>query len=166
MKSLSEIIARLQSRPDCRFDPGSGLPAIAPPLQLPADLIEFYQRFTQASLFGGEGEEPRCRILPPEEFVQVGEAILGTPTTDRPERSWYALADVQDGNYIGIDLAPERLGRCYDCFHETYGERGYCTVIARSFTELLEQIAEAEGEPFWLADGFNGYGDAYDQTEE
>ena len=165
MKSLNGIIARLQSRQDCRFEPGNRLPTIPPPLQLPVDLIEFYQRFTEARLFGGEGEESRCRILPPEEFVQVGEAIMGQPTTVGLEQSWYALADVQDGNYLGIDLAHDRLGRCYDCFHETYGEPGYCKVIALSFTELLEQIAAAEGESFWLAEGFNGYGDAYDQVE-
>ena len=115
-----------------RYRVQEALITIAPPLQLPADLIAFYERFAEASLFGEEGEEPRCRILSPEEFVQVGKAIMGVPITDGPERSWYALADVQDGNYLGIDLAPEHLGRCYDCFHETYGEPGYCTVIALS----------------------------------
>jgi len=164
MKSLAETIDLLQSREDCQFESGNTLPAILPPLLMPADLMEYYQRFSQARLFIGEYGQ-RCRILRPEEFVQIGEAILGTATTDGVEHSWFAVADVQDGNYLGIDLAPDRLGRCYDCFHETYGMPGYCKVIALSFTELLEQIAAAEGEPFWLADSFNGYGDAYDQAE-
>jgi hypothetical protein len=166
MKSLEAILAELQSRADCHFLSGGQLPTIPPALRLPTDLVAFYQRFSEARLFGGDGEEPSCRVLRPDEFVQVGEAIMGEPETVGIEHSWFALIDVQDGNYLGIDLSPQRLGRCYDCFHETYGEPGYCTVVALSFTELLQRIAEAEGEPFWLADGFSGHGDAYDHVGE
>ena len=81
------------------------------------------------------------------------------------ERSWYALAHVQDGNYLAIDLLPTRLGWCYDCFHETFGEPGECQVISRSFTELLNRLAEAGDSPFWLESDFDGYGDAYDKTQ-
>jgi antitoxin YokJ len=96
------------------------------------------------------------------EFVQVGMAIIGEATGDGVERSWYALADVQDGNYLAIDLHPQRLGRCYDCFHETFGEPGYCAVIALSFAELLNRLAAAGDSAFWLEDDFHSYGDAYD----
>ena len=89
---------------------------------------------------------------------------MGEPTTAGIEYSWYALAHVRDGNYFGIDLLPQRLGRCYDCFHETYGSPGYCKVIALSFTELLNYLAGAGDEPFWLAEGFRGYGDAYESS--
>lgn len=163
MKSSDELIAELQARPDCHFRPATRLPAIPPGLQLPADVIRFYQRFSEASLFG-EPCDPRYHILPPEKFVHVGEAVPGEPTTAGIERSWYALVDVRDGNYFGIDLLSERLGWCYDCFHETYGMAGYCKVLARSFTELLNLIVEAGDEAFWLADDFHGYGDAYESS--
>ena len=162
MKSFDQIIAELQSRADCHFRLATHLPTIPLDLRLPPDLVAFYERFSEASLFTHDVLDAPCQILPPADFLQVGEAIMGEPTTVGIERSWYALADVRDGNYIAIDLLPERLGRCYDCFHETYGEPGYCTVIALSFTELLNRVAQAEGKPFWLEETFDGYGDAYE----
>ncbi len=162
MKSFDDIITELQGRADCRFLPSTRFPVVPSGLQLPPDLIAFYQRFSEARLFSDDGYDPRCHIVKPEELIQVGEAIMGEPTTTGIERSWYAIADVRDGNYFGIDLLPQRLGRCYDCFHETYGSPGYCKVIALSFTELLNSLAKAGDEPFWLAAGFRGYGDAYE----
>jgi hypothetical protein len=162
MKSFDEVIAELQSRADCRFRPATGLPLIPPDLRLPPDLVAFYERFGEARLFSHDGSDPHCHLLPPDEFVQVGEAIMGEATTAGIERSWYALAHVQDGNYLGIDLLPTRLGRCYDCFHETYGDPGYCKVIALSFTEVLNRLVEAGDRAFWLDEDFRGYGDAYE----
>lgn len=164
MKSLDEVIAELQGRVDCHFRPATRLPATPPNLRMPPDLIAFYQRFSEARLFSDDGSDPRFHILPPDDFVQVGEAIRGEPTTSGIESSWYALADVRDGNYFGIDLLPQQLGRCYDCFHETYGDPGYCTVIALSVTELLNDLAKSGDEAFWLAEGFRGYGDAYESS--
>jgi hypothetical protein len=161
VKSFDEIIAELQRRADCRFRPATRLPVVPDGLQMPPDVIAFYQRFSEARLFSDDGYDPRCHIVPPEEFVQVGEAIMGEPTTIGIEHSWYALAHVRDGDYFGIDLLPQRLGRCYDCFHETYGSPGYCNVIALSFTELLNLLAQAGDKAFWLAESFRGYGDAY-----
>lgn len=129
---------------------------------LPPDVAAFYRRFSEAQLYDPRHCDPRCAILPPEEFVQVGESILGEPTTVGVERSWYALAHVMDGNYIAIDLLPGRLGRCYDCFHETYGDRGYCNIIALSFTEFLNHLVAADGGHYWLESGHPNYGDAYD----
>lgn len=164
MKSIADLLADLRSRADCHFTSATHLPSIPPDLQLPLDLAAFYQQFSEANLFSDDGIDPPCRLVPPAEFVPVGIAIMGEPPETRIERSWYAVADVRDGNYLAIDLLPSRLGRCYDCFHESYGEPGYCTVIALSFTELLNRIAEAEGNAFWLDEDFEGYGDAYDDV--
>lgn len=164
MKLLDKVIAELQSRADCHFRPATGTPLIPADLRLPADVVAFYKWFGDARLFSDDGLSPRCRILPPEQFVQVGDAIMGEPTTVGIERSWYAIADVCDGNYLGIDLLPSRLGWCYDCFHETYGCPGYCKVIARSFTELLNCFSKAGDSVFWLNQDFRGYGDAYDES--
>jgi antitoxin YokJ len=161
MKSIEELIRELEVRPDCHFYSPLGLPFVPPDLVLPHDLAVFYERYGEARLFG-EKCDPRCHILPPEEFVQVGIDIWGEATTEGIERSWYGLAHVQDGNYFAIDLLPTRLGWCYDCFHETYREPGYCKGIARSLTELLTQVADAGDRAFWLDAEFRGCGDAYD----
>jgi hypothetical protein len=158
LKSLEQTVDELQSRPDCHFRPAAGKPSIPSDLRLPPDLASFYERFSEARLFCEDGD-PRQSILPPHEFVQVGTYIFGYPTTEGIERTWYAIANVQDGNFLAIDLLPDRVGRCYDCFHETYGLPGHCKVIALSFTELLNRLAEASGKPFWLH--VEGYGDAY-----
>ena len=160
MKSLEELLALLQSRADCQFSRPSGLPSIPPDFRLPDDLAAFYEQFSEAGLFSDDGFDPRCHILPPDQFAQVGSFILGEATTTGIECSWFALADVRDGNYIAIDLLPSRLGWCYDCFHETYGDPSYCEVIALSFTELLNHLADAEDRLFWLEDDFKGYGNA------
>jgi hypothetical protein len=162
INSFDEIIAELESRPDCWFRPTTGLPGIPAGLSLPPDLAAFYERFSEARLFSDDGHDPRCRIVAPATFIQIGEAITGQPPADGIERTWYALADVRDGNYLGIDLLPARLGRCYDCFHETYGEPGNCRVVALSFTELLNLLAQSGDHAFWLDEDFTGYGDAYE----
>jgi hypothetical protein len=162
MKSFDEIVAELRGRPDCHFRPATRLPVLPPDLRLPPDLAAFYERFSEARLFISDRGEARCSIQSPEELVQVGQVILGCPTVEGIERSWYAVVNVCEGDYVAIDLLPERLGRCYDCFHETYGWPGYCTVIALSFTELLNCLAEMDDWLFWLDDAFQGYGDAYD----
>lgn len=86
MKLLDEVIAELQSRADCHFRTATGIPLVPPDLLLPADVVVFYKQFGGARLFSEDGYYPRCRILPPEEFVQVGDAIMGEPTTVGIER--------------------------------------------------------------------------------
>ena len=75
---------------------------------------------------------------------------------------WFSIADDGNGDYLSIDLAPGRLGICYDSFHETHGVAGSTPVIARSFTELLTSLLQSRGNrPYWLEDGFVSLGDAY-----
>lgn len=157
------VLAQLRARTDCEFRPATTLPTIAADLRLPSDLLAFYEQFSEAKLFDEPPfHDPRFHIVPSESLVQVSMAIMGEATESGLERSWYALVNVRDGNYLGIDLHPARLGWCYDCFHETYGEAGYTAIIAKSFTELLNHIADAGDSPFWLEDDFQDYGDAYD----
>jgi hypothetical protein len=154
---LEDILNELQSREDCIFRPATGLPVLPDGLILPPDLAAFYSRFSEAKLFGNPAD-PRYHIQPPAEFVQIGMAILGEPTSQPLQQSWFALAHVLDGNYIAIDCHPSRLGYCYDAFHETIDDLNYCRVIARSFTELMNRAAAARDEAWWLGEGFEGYG--------
>jgi cell wall assembly regulator SMI1 len=106
----------------------------------------------------GPPSAPRYQILPPEGFVQIGIAIYGHPTHEPLQESWFALADVQDGNYIAIDCHPARLGLCYDAFHETIDDLDYCKIVSRSFTELMNRAADSGDEAWWLGDKFEMYG--------
>ena len=61
-------------------------------------------------------------------------------------------------------MGEKRIGRCYDSFWDRHGVVGECSVIARSFTELLWNFIYAQGDdiPYWLEENFNYIGDAYD----
>jgi hypothetical protein len=157
MRSLDVILDELRSRGDCVFRPATRLPTLAEGLVLPPDLAAFYARFGEAKLFG-RTSDPRYHILPANEFMQIGHAVYGERCRTPLQASWYALAHVQDGNYIAIDCHRDRLGYCYDVFHETANELDYCKVIARSFTELMNRAVEAGDEAWWLGDRFETYG--------
>ncbi|HEY7119003.1 MAG TPA: SMI1/KNR4 family protein [Tepidisphaeraceae bacterium] len=156
LRSIDQILDELQTRDDCTFRPATRLPPLPDGLRLPEDLRAFYTRFGEARLFG-DRSDPCYHILPPDEFEQIGAAIYGQPTSEPLQKSWYALAHVQDGNYIAIDCAPSRLGYCYDAFHETIDALDYCKIIARSFTELTN-IAAANGDKAWWLEDDVGYG--------
>ncbi len=79
--------------------------------------------------------------------------------------SWYIIADCGNGDYLTIDLSKERMGRCYDGFHETYGLVGETPIIAMSFTELLTGLYDGRMQPwFWLQPHFAPFGDADDEV--
>jgi hypothetical protein len=157
VKSLSEILDLLISTAECSFRPATHLPKIEPALILPPDLAEFYSRFSEARLFGPVSD-PRYHILPPAEFVRIGLVVYGQQSSNPLQHSWYALAHVQDGNYIAIDCHPSRVGYCYDVFHETADDLSYCQIIALSFTELLNLAAIAGDSAWWLKEDVKGYG--------
>jgi hypothetical protein len=157
MRSLDAIIDQLLKREDCRFRPATGLPILPPGLLLPPDLAAFYSRFSEAILFGTPAD-PRCHIQRPDNFVEIRIAIYNQPTTVPQQRSWFALADVLDGDYIAIDCHRARLGYCYDVFHETASDLDYCKIVARSFSEFMDRVAEAGDEAWWLHDRFEMYG--------
>jgi hypothetical protein len=157
MRSLDNILTELQSRDDCTFRPATRLPSLPDGLKLPPDFATFYMRFSEARLFGHRSA-PRYHVSPPDEFAQIGIAIYGQTTSELLQRSWFALAHVQDRNYIAIDCSLSRLGYCYDAFHETIDLLDRCKVIAHSFTEFLSRAAEVGDEAWWLSDRFKTYG--------
>jgi hypothetical protein len=164
MRPLSAILSELRARSDCTFQSATRLPDLPNGLTLPEDLKAFYQEFSEARLFG-DPSDPEYTISKPEEFVQIGVAIMDELSSNPVQHSWYALAHVQDGNYIAIDCHPDRLGYCYDAFHETIDDLSYCTVIARSFTELMNAAISAGDSTWWLEEDFEGYGTAEEFSE-
>jgi hypothetical protein len=102
------------------------------------------------------------RILGPDEIRRIDEAITGERFATGPFPSWFAIADVRDGNYIAIDLNPDHYGLCYDAFHETFAMPGYVDVIASSFSDLLWRLlSHTEDSTYWLQDDFKPLGEAF-----
>jgi antitoxin YokJ len=167
--SIEKLLTRIQATPDCRIDTPAGLPVMEEPYRLPDDLRNFYQLCGGLSL--AENAPYSVTIVPPTRCVLANPVILGEVSElaqveegEDISWSWYIIADCGNGDYLTIDLSQERLGRCYDSFHETYGLRGDTPIIARSFTELVTSLYERRGQYwYWLRPDFISFGDAYDE---
>jgi len=132
---------------------------------LPADLQLFFSLHTSLRL-GGKRQR-RLYILPLANWRRSNHAVLGETVDDDRSHHWWTLAQDDMGEYVSIDLSPERLGWCIDSFHELHGVAGSSPVQAHSFTALIAQCLDSLALPgewgpmFWLRDGFAPLGDAY-----
>lgn len=78
----------------------------------------------------------------------------------------YTIVEDHNGDFIVVDLNRNRVGLCYDAFHETYGLVGNMPIIAQCFSELIELLIENKGESiYWLEKDFIAIGDAYDNIK-
>ncbi len=166
--------ARFPQRGDEDWEPGG----------LPADLSKFYHHTNGADLFG-TGEAARFRIVPKEQVAALewGEDPQVSLGSYGPEgRIWHRIAVLSDGSWLAINLdanlhnAPwsddpksrdlqKSVG--YEVFAPichlsaaTQNKPGLNSVVALSFTELLERLLDSGGQPYWLDAKFTGYGDA------
>jgi len=74
----------------------------------------------------------------------------------------FTVCDIQDGNYVAIDLI---TGNFIDCFHETFGLFGECRIVSKSLPEFLSQcLLGGNDQLFFLKDNFVDYGDALSQS--
>jgi hypothetical protein len=162
---IAELLELAARRSDCVVAPPRGVPAIRSGLMLPNDVVAFYQRC--GGLAFPEGP---LAVVGPELFIPTDEALTDPLNPDALTAGCYLVVeedrDLDTGVRAGIDLHPERAGKCYELFWDAYGDS--MDVIALSFTELVERILAFEGETiaYWLADDFEPYGDAYDDTVE
>ncbi|WP_337104229.1 SMI1/KNR4 family protein [Paenibacillus sp. YIM B09110] len=162
MSNVIRLIQDAKTLKNCEVNPTSGLPILRPSHVLPPDLKEFYEVCGGKLLFNDS--DFSYRVLPPMEFKSANLEILGEEVEDDITNDWYTVVDCGNGDFITIDLHPERLGRCYDSFHETHGLVGDTPIIALSFTELLQQLLQHKGKLiYWLDENFKALGDAYDK---
>ena len=137
--------------------------------ELPEDLKSFYRHYKSVKLFGQEGFSVIYRFVPISEIHPTRYDIFDDKSADLSRLdSWLTICDVQDGNYIAIDVNSNN-GQEYnfiDCFHESFGEPGGCTVIAKSFTELLARALHSGSDTIFWGNEFLGYGDALPLTPE
>lgn len=118
---------------------------------LDPDLRAFYLHCDGAELLQ---QLPDCpyRILPLSEIVRARVAMRGKDDDSRGPASLYAICDVQDGNYVLIDVSRQELGRypIMDGDHETWPHMEYCRQFAGSFSEFLEGVLRARSPGYWL----------------
>lgn len=165
--TIIDLIQGARERTDITLFPPAAMPVLQPEHQLPDDLLQFYQRCGGMRIQG-----LAITISRPQAVILTNPIILKDLSADQLEDisgditwSWYAIARDDNGDYLSIDLDPARLGRCYDSFWDCHGVPGSCPIIARSFTELLENLIQADpqsDQPYWFSESFTVLGDAYD----
>jgi hypothetical protein len=166
--TILDVIRSMSERPDITLSPPAGIPVLNPEHQLPDDLLQFYRVCGGMRMRNGL----EITILTPEQVILTNKVILKDLSDDQLKAisdditwSWYTIARDDNGDYLSIDLDPARMGRCYDSFWDCHGVPGSCAIIARSFTELLVHLIQADplsDQPYWFSESFTVLGDAYD----
>ncbi len=158
--SIVKILEKVRNMPDCIVYAPCGLPSLCEKLELPDDLKTFYENCGGISLFSNK--EYRFTIVNPREMGLANPVIVGELCEEDISSRWYIICKDCENNCITIDLASERLGRCYDSFWDRHGVAGECAIVAKSFTELLSQLVNNQSRSlFWLENNFAYIGDAY-----
>jgi hypothetical protein len=162
---LEQLLKKISKDPECKVLPPEGLPTLSAGHVLPPDLKAFYELCGGVELFSEADYD--SAVVRPRELVLANPEIIGEPDPESLTGSWYIVVRGMGDQLMTIDCAPERQGRCYDSFWDCHGVVGGCSIIARSFTSLLEQLYASRGEHwFWLQSGFKRLGDAYDDVPE
>jgi hypothetical protein len=119
---------------------------------LDPDLRAFYLHCNGAELINRLPDSP-YRILPLSKIVRARVAIFGKKNDDDAHgpASMWAICDVQDGNYLLVDVARQENGRypIIDGWQEAWPDPKYCDQIASSFSDFLER-ALRDGQAYWL----------------
>lgn len=158
---IRELIEEIKNLPNCIVYPSKGLPKVESKHYLPEDIKEFYELCGGITLF--ENQSYIANIVSPDEFILANPIIVGELCEEDITSEWYIIANDGNGDYMTIDLNPERMGRCYDSYWDRHGVVGECDVIAITFTDLLQRLVKNSGQRwYWLRDDFASMGDAYD----
>ncbi len=129
-------IAEFEQRVDWKLDP---------------DLRAFYLHCNGAELIKRLPNSP-YQILPLSEIVRARVAIYGEDDDKWGPASVYTVCDVQDGNYVVIDVSQQVNGRfpLFDAWHEAWPDPNYCDKIEDSFSDFLEASLRERRPAYWL----------------
>jgi hypothetical protein len=119
--------------------------------RLDPDLRAFYLHCNGAELIERLPDTP-YRILPLSKIVRARVAIYGEDDDKWGPASVYALCDVQDGNYVLVDVSRQENSRypLFDGDHEAWPDPAYCKQIASSFSEFLAQVLRTRRSLYWI----------------
>jgi hypothetical protein len=132
---------------------------------VPAALLDFYGLCDGAQIVDGQDfsapDGRRFRLAIPRlselQTVQKSGFLLDNSPLYRASAQWWQVLDYGDSNWLALDATQEGDGRILDIFHETAGEVGRHSIVAQSFSEMLERVIGKPGV-YWLADDFEEYG--------
>lgn len=163
---IEKIIHQMRKDSNFEVKKPSGYPSVMSGHVLPNDLKEFYRICGGIDCYVNDGAFP-INILSPMEVKPSNLALLGENYPEDISSSWYLIADALDGNYISIDFAPLRLGKCYESFEYSHAVAGNCPIISLSFTELLNNLFKYKGDYFFWKNNneFVNLGDAYTKID-
>lgn len=158
---IIRLLENIKNNSDCLINRSCGQPLLRTGEKLPDDLKLFYEKCGGVKF---NNTRFQFEIVSPKEMVLANPIIVGELCEEDISSEWYIIGKDNENNYISIDLGEKRIGRCYDSFWDRHGVVGECSVIARSFTELLWNFIYTQGDdiPYWLEEDFNYIGDAYD----
>ncbi|MGZ3460626.1 MAG: SMI1/KNR4 family protein [Archangium sp.] len=119
--------------------------------KLDPDLRAFYLHCNGARLFEPPPSSP-FRILPLSEIERGRAAIFGEDDDQWGPPSIYAICDVQDGDYVMVDVSRQVDGRypLLDGWKEAWRNKEYTWPLASSFSEFLAKALRSNGRQFWL----------------
>src|SRR5262245_50494792 len=128
--TMGELLRRIDVTSGCRVLPASGIPTVEEGHLMPADLVEFYARSGGAELFTTKPFS--IDMSSPDQLVLANPVLVGERVPDDISDSWYIVGRAGAREFISVDLHPDRVGTCYDSFHEVHGVPGSCAVVALS----------------------------------
>ena len=120
--------------------------------KLDPDLRAFYLHCNGARLFEPPPFAP-FRILTLSEIERGRAAIFGEDDDRWGPASLYAICDVQEGDYVMVDVSRRIDGRhpLLDGWKEAWRNKEYTWPVASSFAEFLAEALRSDGRQFWLA---------------
>jgi hypothetical protein len=149
-KLVTEVLSRHWPKPPLPSAERQRL-LTAIPFSIPQDLAYFFTKCNGATLF--DPDRSRYMLVGVEGFHPTRFDIFGRDEDAFGPAGLFTVCDVQDGNFVALDLSHAELSRCptLDCFHETFGDPSYqLRVIAESFTDFLARALDSANKLYWL----------------
>ncbi|MCY1046613.1 SMI1/KNR4 family protein [Corallococcus sp. bb12-1] len=118
--------------------------------RLDPDLRAFYLHCDGADLF--DRIDPAFSFYPLAKVRRARVVLLKNDTDKAGPASWYAVCEVQDTNYIFLDVSQQAGGRypIRDGYREAFPDPAYNRQIADSFSGFLEGALNSNESWFWL----------------
>ena len=142
---LNDYVTRLRATYYVAEPASTDTLSLAASKGIPEALIAFYRLCNGAYVGDGDdfrdpnGKEYRLRIPPLDQLKSVQQQ--GYISDDSPfydaSSNWWQIVDYCDANWLAYDGADDH-GRIIDIFHETAGQPGYHSVVAKSLADLLD----------------------------
>lgn len=162
MKDIKILLEEIKLNNNCIVRPTAGNLNIPKGLNVPKDLLLFYELCGGIDFF--IDSEIALSIVSPIDFVRANPIIVGEECEYDISYNWFIIATDNSSQYITIDLDQARCGKCYDSFWDRHGVPDSNPIIAQNFIEFINLLYyNSFSNWYWLEETFVTYGDAYSQ---